>query len=81
MGNKIYPLGTSYRIKPGSLRLQPGEKRGAIKTDQFRCPKKGEYFLSGAIPMAYLAPNDLTCKYWIAKIVKYKIVQQKVIIS
>lgn len=31
-----------------------------------RCPKKGEYFLSGAIPVAYKAPNDLSTEYFIA---------------
>jgi len=40
----------------------------AIKTNEFRCPLKGEYFLSGAKPMAYLAGNDLSTEYWIAKI-------------
>ena len=31
-----------------------------------RCPKKGEYYLSGAIPSAYLAKNDLNTMYFIA---------------
>lgn len=31
-----------------------------------RCPKKGEYYLSGAIVTAYKAPNDLTTPYFIA---------------
>lgn len=31
-----------------------------------RAPKKGEYFLSGAIVTAYKAPNDLTTEYFIA---------------
>lgn len=30
-----------------------------------RHPKKGEYYVSGAEPMAYLAPNDLTSCYLI----------------
>lgn len=41
----------------------------AIKTSQFRCPKKGERYLSGAIPTAYLAPNDLSNEFWICKLV------------
>jgi len=49
----------------------PAEKLGsvAVKTKEFRCPKKGEYFLSGAQPMAYLAPNDLSTAYRIMQIV------------
>ena len=35
-----------------------------------RCPKKGEYFISGAIPTAYRAANDLTTPYYIATIVE-----------
>lgn len=31
----------------------------------FRNPLKGEHYLSGAIPTAYLAPNDLTSAYWV----------------
>ena len=42
----------------------------AIGSKQFRCPKKGEWYLSGAIPGAYKAPNDLNTKYWIATLVK-----------
>lgn len=33
---------------------------------EFRPPRKGEYYLSGAIPCAYLAPNDLSTPYRIA---------------
>jgi hypothetical protein len=32
---------------------------------QKRFPKKGEYYLSGAIPQVYLAPNDLNAEYFI----------------
>lgn len=35
--------------------------------DGYRAPKRGEYFVSGAIPCAYLATNDLTTPYWIAR--------------
>ena len=37
-----------------------------------RSPKKGEWFLSGAVIGAYKAPNDLTQEYHIANIVKTK---------
>jgi len=40
----------------------------AVKTNEFRAPKKGEYYLSGAVPFAYKAPNDLSTKYRIMKI-------------
>lgn len=30
-----------------------------------RSPKQGEYYVSGAIPQAYLAPRDLTSSYLI----------------
>jgi hypothetical protein len=33
-----------------------------------RKPKKGEWFISGAIPEAYQAPNDLNTKYYIAEL-------------
>ena len=37
------------------------------RTGEFRAPKKGEYYLSGAIPQAYRALNDLTQVYHILR--------------
>lgn len=37
-----------------------------------RCPKKGEWYLSGAKIEAYRAPNDLTTPFHIALLVKTK---------
>ena len=37
-----------------------------------RCPKKGEWYLSGAIIEAYRAPNDLSTPFHIATLVKTK---------
>jgi len=45
------------------------QKIKAIKTREFRKPKKGEFYLSGAIPEASVAPNDLNNKFWIADLV------------
>ncbi|MGO7308822.1 hypothetical protein ACCS91_33745 [Rhizobium ruizarguesonis] len=33
----------------------------------FRPPKKGEFYLSGAIVQAYRAPNDLTTPYHVVE--------------
>jgi len=33
----------------------------------FRAPRKGEYYLSGAIVQAYRAPNDLSTAFKIAR--------------
>lgn len=48
-----------------------GPKFGAyaIKTGEFRPPKKGEYYLSGAFPVAYKAPNDLSIAYYIMEVI------------
>lgn len=42
-----------------------------------RCPKKGEWYLSGAIITAYRAPNDLSDEFHIARIVEVE--EKKVI--
>jgi hypothetical protein len=42
---------------------------------EFRPPKKGEFYLSGAIIEAYRAPNDLTTEYWIAIPVRTKTIE------
>jgi protocatechuate 3,4-dioxygenase beta subunit len=33
---------------------------------EFRAPRKGEWYISGAIPEVYQAPNDLSTKFHIA---------------
>jgi hypothetical protein len=39
----------------------------------YRAPKKGEWYLSGAIPEAYQAPNDLTqCYYIVEPLVEHR---------
>lgn len=43
------------------------DKRYFINSGEFRQPKKGEFFLSGAIVESYKAFNDLTISYWIAR--------------
>ena len=48
------------------------DKHRYIRTGEYREPRKGEYFLSGAIPEAYIAFNDLSVKYYILKQVKVK---------
>lgn len=42
----------------------------AKPTGEFRCPRKGEWYLSGAIVEAYRAANDLPIPFQIAKLVK-----------
>lgn len=36
-----------------------------------RAPRKGEFFVSGAIPAAYRAPNDLTAEALIVRPTRY----------
>ncbi len=53
----------------------------AIKTWEFRCPKKWEYFLSGAIPQAYMAYSDMTNEYHIARLVEVKREESYIVIT
>jgi len=65
---KFYPNGESAFHKYKKFK----------RTGEFRPPKKGEWFISGAIPEAYQAPNDLSTAYLIAKPVKTKIVEVEI---
>lgn len=47
-----------------------------VMTGEFRPPKKGEHYISGAIPEAYEAPNTLTTNYAIARRVRVRLVPQ-----
>jgi hypothetical protein len=46
-----------------------GEFVKAKRTEEFRAPRQGEWYLSGAIPLAYRAPSNLRSKYRIMKLV------------
>jgi hypothetical protein len=54
-------------------KLYPGEwdhlhgKRRYIRTGEYRPPRAGEYYLSGAVPTAYRAPNDLSDHFYIMR--------------
>ena len=51
----------------------------AIYSGEKRPPRKGEWYLSGAIPEAYRAPNDLDTPYHIARLVKVRTETREVI--
>ena len=68
MKSSVYPL--------GEKRLTYGHATMARPTGAFRKPKKGEWYLSGAIVEAYQAPNDLTSAYHIAKLVTVAVTTQ-----
>ena len=45
------------------------ENLGRAEYDKiaFRNPRRGEYYLSGAVVQAYIAPNDLSSPYQVVK--------------
>lgn len=56
------------------MKTYPGEREWGrdaniryVGTGQRRPPRKGEYYLSGAIVIAYRAPNDLETPFEIAR--------------
>lgn len=56
-------------LYPGWVSSSIGAKSSKTfrATGDFRPPKKGEFYLSGAVIEAYQAPNDLNMSFWIAK--------------
>lgn len=56
---------------PNVSALDQRDYRGTV-TGEFRAPKKGEWYLSGAIPTVYRAPNDLSTNFMICRIAKVK---------
>lgn len=45
----------------------------AMSTSVKRCPRKGEFYLSGAIPEAYRALEDLDTPHMLARLVRVEI--------
>jgi hypothetical protein len=67
---KYYPL--ADEPSPEELyNLEVSDKVGvrAMATGEMRAPRKGEWFLSGAVVEAYRANNDISIQYNIAKLV------------
>lgn len=54
-----------------------GKKR-TYKVLGFRYPKKHEYYLSGAIITAYLAPNDLSGKYLVIEFTEVEWIKKEI---
>ncbi len=54
----------------GSITFGPAKNLKAQWTGKKRCPKAGEWYLSGSIIEAYKAFNDLSTPYHIAKLVR-----------
>lgn len=58
---------TAYQLDQGDkVRAQLPPDAVAIWTGERRPPRKGEWYLSGAIIEAYMAPNDLSSPHAIA---------------
>ena len=74
MSVKTYPVKDCIRLadrdKLGlprqDARLSSTKEIRARATGKKRCPKKGDWYLSGAIVEAYRAPNDLNTVFCIA---------------
>ena len=58
---------TKYPLAARGSVVTPFPKKYFVKTGEVRPPKKGEYYLSGAIPEVYVAPNDLNTSFHIMR--------------
>lgn len=63
---KTYPIN---RLDKANAGLDLKTDYHALLTGELRPPRRGEWYLSGAIPEAYLARNDLSTSYRICIIV------------
>jgi len=78
--NTTYPVRDTHRLvnitQETGLRLN---QIAAVWTGEKRCPKAGEWFLSGAIVGAFYTSRDLTTPYYIARLVKVTTVTHTVV--
>jgi len=51
-------------------RLSRTKAKYCETTGEYREPKQGEFFISGATPGGYMAYHDMTTKYYIAKLIR-----------
>jgi|tagenome__1003787_1003787.scaffolds.fasta_scaffold20914069_2 hypothetical protein len=66
----LYPIAAGERLPAG---MTPSTTK-ARATGERRPPKRGEWYLSGAIIEAHRAPNDYTMPFMIARLVAGRIV-------
>lgn len=67
----LYPVGEGL----GSLGINwgfPVLRFQVESTGEFRPPKKNEWYISGATPEGYKAPNNLTTAFHIGRLVEIK---------
>ena len=80
---KFYPLADNLsaaeRVRFGIKGVWNSREIKAVNAFEYRCPRKGEWYLSGAIPEAYRAPNDLSQAFDIVKLVRTKTITETVI--
>ena len=69
MHGKLFECGESVGVQRRLFQgLRPGETVMFEKVGEWRVPRIGEWFLSGAVPQAYYARNDLgTMRYQILR--------------
>jgi len=63
-----------------TLGVYPRDVR-AFRTGEFREPKAGEWYLSGAEPQAWRAPNDLSTKYRICRLARIRTITRVAIVK
>lgn len=74
--DKTFPLASGEKPADPELRAigflcdMPRTDIRAVWTGEKRKPRKGEWYLSGAIIEAYKSPNDLSTEFHIAKLVR-----------
>jgi hypothetical protein len=61
----LYPVADGETLPPGNTQANTR----ARWTGEVRCPRKGEWYLSGAVVEAYRAPSDLSMGFHIARLV------------
>lgn len=66
MPNSI-PRRLRFETRDASPIAHPSRTMREWRRVRFGAPRKGEYYVSGAIPQAYIAPNDLTMEYLIVE--------------
>ncbi len=70
----FYELGDELNTKEAvalkTACYNPSREIKAVSTGVSRNPRKGEWYLSGAIPTAYKAFRDISVPYHICKIIK-----------
>lgn len=74
--DQLFPIAANGSFQP----ILEKRKFRVRATGEYRPPKKGEFFIAGPVPEAYLAPSDQIIPFYIGRLVEVREIRREIVI-